>query len=324
MRIPIDLAPDKVARFLDCLEVELGYTWEFGRFPDLAPDGAVVQSTNAQIILATGNTVSLLWTITIEPDNFLRHVDVSTVDGEPDGEWSSHARQLVINALSAALNDDHEEVFLRRQFAYVGPPLDGEYYLPRFRLAPATLQPIDLPFSERILFIDQTVRAITGQAATSIGAIQARRYASLLSLLLDVGLYEIHPEHRWVLVTDTDGTISSQCLRLGFKDSVPPPKKMPPKGRECNPGAYRPVSRKWPILLDIASLGPTLQCPADTRPLVKAANDLETAERAAFFGAAALFQIAAIQRNRFPSSSMAYEVAAIDASKRSAPPTCRE
>jgi hypothetical protein len=311
MQIPIALAKDKVSRFLDCLSVELDFRWDFGRLGQVQTDGSLVQTTESQLWLTDNGFVTLVWTIKIDSSGALPLIEVANVTGESNGAWAAPAKQLVIRALTSAMNDDRAEIFLRQQFAYMGPVLDGEYWLPGFRLAPAALQEHNLPFAERVLYIDQNVRGVTKESAHSIGIIQARRYASLLTLFLDVGLYEIPFEPRWALISDNSGNISSQCVRMGFKDLRPIPTKMPAKGTECRLGDYRPVYRN--LRLDIGSVGPTLQCPADIRDLVRGGESLPTAQREQFLGATGLFRIARIESHRLPSLAIAYAIAAVDA-----------
>jgi len=81
-----------------------------------------------------------------------------------------------------------EKYFQRHFFAYIGPPLDGEYYVTDFRIAPS--QPTGgFPFGmgEEIIIIDLEAEGVDPSHAFSLGKAQAKKIASLLSIVLDVG-----------------------------------------------------------------------------------------------------------------------------------------
>jgi hypothetical protein len=217
---------------------------------------------------------------------------------------------MVRQALVATINPDQEKVFIRQAFAHIGHPLDGEYWLPGFRLAPGSLQH---PFvAERVLHIDQTVTALDWWRAHAIGALQAKRIAALLSVFLGVGLYQIPSYHQWVIEPHEDGSVVSRCLQRGYIDPAPALKEMPRKGEQPLGKPY-PVDRSAPRIEVHDNM---LRCPADIRHLLRSFNAPPSPEKDAYQQAAALHQVALVKGADLPSLAVAYQVAAVDALSR--------
>lgn len=232
MQIPVSLRLEKLSQFLEYFRVALG-TSGYRSEGSFQPDRRFVEKVYCSITVPSRGETPITWTVTWNPDGTLAPFDVVAEKGAPDG-WQKVVEDIIRNALVSTVNAAKEKIFLRHQFAYFGPMLDGEYYIRGFRLAPAIPDDKNDPVSERVVFIDHYVEAVDRMQAISIGQIRASQIASLLSVFLGVGFYSIPTEKRWVL-TGQD----SKCLQLGFISPIPNPSTMPQKGVECRLGQMR-------------------------------------------------------------------------------------
>lgn len=115
-------------------------------------------------------------------------------------------------------------------------------------------------------------------------------------------------EYKWVKNINDE----YQLLQLGYF----PPQKIPnfPKG------LFRNVNRTeidWP---HSNSNEETLKCPDDISTLFNIVNNLPLETKKRFYRAARLFQFAEIQREHYPSVSLAYAFASVDALTRDKDP----
>jgi hypothetical protein len=171
------------------------------------------------------------------------------------------------------------------------------------------MSPFPFGFGEEIFFLDLYSEGVDRSQALALGKVQARKIASLLSVFLNVGLYEIPMEARWIY----DGE-ETKCLQLGYKSSIPKPTAMPAKHTECNPGRSYAVNRdeiEKPPMSD-----EPFRCPKDIRHLFRVFYALPPNDQVAYLGAATMFQISLTAGRNYPSVQMAYAVAAVDALAR--------
>ncbi len=307
MEVPLEISEEKVPLFLDYLRLAIEGLQPVRGEGSIDNAGRFTQ--RLECLLDVGQEhVPLTWTIVVNPDDTLEPIVVNA-ENVPAEVWEKPVRALIDKTLVATINERKERFFLRTQFAHTGWLLDGEYYLPGFRLAPAFTESEDF-ISEKIAWIDLNVDAIDRMQANSIGWANAHRIASLLSLFLGVGFYAIQPEKRWVYDRDTE---TLRCLQLGYFSPTPAPTQMPKKNTEARPGGFRPVDRSQIIELPDPDHRFMLQCPSDIRVLFRALQELPTASREAYYGAAALYQIAVTAGHHLPSVRASYQVAAVDA-----------
>lgn len=300
-----------MSTFLDYFNVTLAKLRPVESRGEYLPDGSF-QEKNRRILTAPPDVeFESVWTITLNVDGTLDPIGVAVDEFAPDG-WQQMAETLVREALVAVVNNARKKFFRRHFFAYIGWPLDGEYYITGFRIAPS-LPTSGFPFglSEEVLILDLEAEGVSGSHAAALGKARAKKIAALLCVFLNVGLYEIQTnEVRWFY--DEDG--ESQCRQLGYKSSVPTPAQMPPKGVECSPGqAYKADRSKMEDIIKPGGPHQFLHCPSDIRRLFRAFNALPANEQAAYLGAASLFQIALTAGIHHPTVQMAYAVAAADA-----------
>jgi len=312
MLIPISLSAEKTTQFLEYFNLAIRRGDFEGSSGSYLPDGSVTETVRCALTVPPDIKVPAAWTITLAPDGALAPLDVNVDTPAPVG--GQHAAEGVVrDVLVSVLESPKTKILHREEFAYIGQPLDGEYYITNFRISPS--QPVfNDPFclSENILLIDHYAEAVGVLQAHAIGRVQAQKFASLLSVFLNVGLHKIPTtEHRWVY----DAEDSSNCFQLGYRSTIPKPASMPHKGTECNPGKAFEVNRD-----EMEDVLPRpvefLRCPKDIRVLFRAYNSLPPNEQVAYLGAAALFQIALTAGRNYPTVEMAYSVAAVDALAR--------
>ena len=256
--------------------------------------------------------VELTWRLRKAPDGTLTTLSIEATDaaGESKG-WQTAAYEFATSVLAATLADRRPKFFRRSLFFYIGPQLDGEYWLPGFRFAPA-FPGDDQPHlinAERVVSIDQEVSAIDDMQAYALAEESSRRHAARMSLLLNVGLYR--PEHsmRWVLPT-TDGTPSAQSVRyhLAFSRPEATLTAMPEKGTYCPLGAYvGSLAARYRVAGELQSL------PREARKILRGVDRAAPGIADAFDRGARMYQVASVCGQQFPSVGLAYRVAAVEA-----------
>ncbi len=274
------------------------------------PDGTF-RSAVTLPLLVDAQPVTLTWTATKIADGTLKDIAIETGTlGAEERRWAPIAQAIVTTALADALSNKRRRLFRRVRFHYVGPQLDGEYWLPGFRLAPALAEdtaPL-LVNAERVVYLDFNVDAIDDVHAEGVAQEIARRHAARLSLLLNVGLFVPVPVDRWVIVNDQHPVTGSRRYFVGYLDPKPLPDEMPGKGVECRLGAY---SGKLTEFYRYA--GKRLQCPEETRRVLRGIDGAAPRIRDAFDRCARLWQVANVIGEQFPSAGLAYRIAAAEA-----------
>lgn len=309
--ISIPISVEQVPRFLDYFNVALSKLKFVSSHGEYLPDGGFREITRRIHTNPLEEGLELTWSITLSADGGLAPIEVS-VEGNAPAGWQHVAEALIRETLIAVVNNTQSTFFKRYYFAYIGWPLDGEYYITGFRIAPS--QPTsDFPFglSEEVLMIDLNAEGVSATHASALGRVTAKKIAALLSVYLNIGLYEIPTnEVRWFYDDDGD----SKCHQLGYKSSISKPTTMPRKGTECPQGQSVEVDRSKIDEINKPS-GPhdLLHCPSDIRILFRTYYSLPPNEQAAFIGAASLFQISLTAGRHYPTVQMAYAVAAVDA-----------
>src|SRR5262249_31806122 len=150
-----------------------------------------------------------------------------------DINWERAVYEFVTSVLTTTLSETRQKYFQRTFLYYIGPQLDGEYWLPGYRFAPA--YPADpspiLINAERVVTVDQNVLAIDKENAFVLADAAARRHSARLSLLLNKGLYGAEHAQRWVWPV-VDGVPATESVRyqLGFYHSASQLSEMPRKG----------------------------------------------------------------------------------------------
>jgi hypothetical protein len=256
--------------------------------------------------------VELTWRITKDArGSLLALTVVGTASDVPESTWSSAVYALITEVLAAALAEKRTSFFRRSLFFYIGAQLDGEYWLPGYRLAPA--YPDDpepyLINAERVITIDQEVNAIDAAHASVLANEMARRHSARISLLLNAGLYELEHSARWVIPTLRDAsTPESVRCQLGFFHPSLWADKMPQKSACCRLGAYGGnLAARWRVAGELLSL------PKEARRVLRGIDAATPLVTDAFDRGARLYQVGAVCGRLFPSVGLAYLVAAIEA-----------
>ncbi len=312
MRIELGLAPGPKARsFADYLNAGLRAELSgYSASASFAQDGSFVSAVTGAISVH-GQQQVLSWSLSKGPDGTLAGIEVQASDGQTEGPWIVAAHRIVTSALAAALSERVQRFFRRRFLFYIGPQLDGEYWLPGLRLAPAwpdDPQP-HLINAERVLAVDTDFDAIDDMHAHAVSQEMTRRTAARLSLLLDVGLYEPPLNQIWVFEDDPQtGQMTSSRRQPGFTRPDIIVTKMPEKGETCPPGRY---SGSLKATFRVA--GEALSLPPEARRILRGVDSQGPSVSDAFDRCARLYHVALVVGAQFPSVALAYRVAAIDA-----------
>jgi len=252
------------------------------------------------------NYVHVHWTIPQSADGSIPFIEYEVLG-------DSKAEQVVSNylhkVLAAALSERRESYFQRVYFTHLGPMLDGEYWLPGFRLAPAFVDDPDqhLIDAERVNCIDQKIEAVDAEHASQLAQYQADLYITRLALLTRVGFYKLYTgESVWVHTKVENGTIESSRLRRGYKLD-PLPEAMPKKGSLCKLGTYGAS-----IVENVQYVGHLITLPKETRKVFRTLNEDVNFQRP-FDSCAKLYQLSFMFRQYSASAAFAYKVAAVDA-----------
>src|SRR2546427_400590 len=139
MEIPLDLPPgDRQQEFIDQFNAALrrisssGSTGTAGFLGDRSFEASVTSAFR----LGPGIEVPLTWTLRKTPEGRLTSIRVEGAQPDPPQAWNREVQELVTSALAATVAGTRTRFFQRTSFAYVGQALDGEYWLPGFRLGP--------------------------------------------------------------------------------------------------------------------------------------------------------------------------------------------
>lgn len=305
LEISVPIKANKLREFLQYLQSEFGKLGGWRSNGGYGTDGAFVEQLDVSID-AGGKRVPTSWTFKWNPDGSLAPVEILAADEEAV-DWEDAAHAIIQDALAATINAQKENFIRRDQFAYIGPNLDGEYWVSGWRVAPA-LPTDDADFlSERIVYLDHQVKAVDHSQSIGVGTVKADRIVTLLSLFMNFGLYRIPMEKRWVYT----GRSESRRFQLGYRSPLPYPTSMPKKGSECPLG--RPISIGRRDFRSSLIKDGKLHLPDDVRRLFRAFHRLNPIAQEVFFGAAALYRIALVAGRDLPTVRLSYQVAAVEA-----------
>jgi hypothetical protein len=259
--------------------------------------------------------VPLSWKYVKSKDGELIFIEVEQdASRSANNKWQDAVNEVVIGALTSALEIKREQFFRRTLFNYMGPQLDGEYWFGQTRFAP--LWPTDdeplLMDAERVVCFDRMVSAIDHSDAWALAEQSSSRLAARISLLLNAGLYRPPVEQRWVL---RQGDVKSIRGSLTFWGYGTPPTALPAKGEICRVGEWAGslTSRYNTIGL--------LSFPNEARRVLRSIDTAPPAISESFDRASRLYQVAVVLQSQFPSVSLAYRVAAVEALSKADPST---
>ena len=319
MKVPLNIPNGQRQRdFFDYLNSALRE-----RMPNFRGEAGRDESGNfVSTIFGTFRTdqesVNLSWRITKDTSGTLTYIEVEPLDEAiPEARWNTAAYEFITSVLATALADSRRTFFRRNLFFYFGPQLDGEYWLPGFRFAP--IIPDDpmphLINGERVTAIDQVVEAIDDLHASALANEAARRHATRLSILLNVGL--AGPDHamRWVLPEAEDGTLkeSIRC-HTGYYHPSANISVMPKKGESCPAGSYAgSLAARYRVAGELQSL------PLQARKILRGIDQADPAVTDAFDRGSRLYHVALVCGRTFPSVGLAYRVAAVEAISKAVP-----
>lgn len=316
MRIDINLERGvKQQRFLDYLNSSLGPMMNSSqgraRFHE---DGTFESTLTGPVSIGHDQFVELSWRYTKSKDGELLYIEVEQIVSTGSDAWQDAASEVVKGAYESAYKDKRDQFFRRCLFNYIGPQLDGEYWFGQIRFAPI-LPDDDEPHAinaERVVCIDQTVAGIDELDAWALARQSSARIAARLSLLLDRGLYQPPQEQRWVV---HGGEVKSIRAYLRFGGYAACPAALPAKGELCKPGQWGTSLGNVRRSIELLSL------PKEARRVFRAIDhEAPPSVSEPFDKACRLYQVGAVLQNQFPSVSLAYRVAAVEALGKSEVP----
>ena len=313
MDIAIDLPSGPRQReFLDYLNAALRERMgSYGGSSGFTDDGKFETTVSGKTRLETSE-LDLTWRITFLVDGTLEKVSVFAVQmGESGRDWEILVHAFVTSVLSSVVSEKKQKFFKRNFFFYIGEQLDGEYWLPSFRFAPAYPNDPE-PFlinAERVVSIDQEIEAIDEMHARSIAEENARRHASRLSLILNIALYQNDSAQRWVIPNSKNrDEPRSERLQLGFINDEIKLDVMPSKSAVCELGKYEGEIRAY-----YRHVGKLISLPKETRRILRAVDNAHVSIKEAFDRGARLNQVSLQCGRLFPTVGLAYRVATIEA-----------
>lgn len=268
MEITLDLTKEKCDVFQEYLHAAIR---KLTGSPFGPPGSSGYRSDGRYVITMSidlpveSEVIAIQLIMAIEPDGSLKKVEFhSTTDGIDDSKWNVYASNFITGVVTSAFSKSLSRVFIRSTFCRTGSDLDGEYWLPGFRFAPAMSENEQsyLFNAERYLYIDQEVDAIDQMHASDIASERALQYSARLSLILDTGLYKPPSGMKWFLEDKGEGLVS-RLEHLGF-NSAPWPDKMPEKEVECRLGKFDSS-----IFSEPQNSHGLLMCPKETRKILR-------------------------------------------------------
>lgn len=273
-------------------------------------DGAFVTSVKG--LFAFGEEQQeISWEMNKSSDGTLVSVRVSDANGKEVPRLLKYELNgFFTNVLTEALSNKRKEFFHHSTYYYVGPQLDGEYWLKGFRLAPAFPNDPDLYLinAERPVALDYYVNAVDAHMAVAISEARAKRFIARLSLISNIGFYKSGGEQRWVLIPQPEGGFISQRYQLGYAAQNISHFAMPSKGELSRLGDYSSSIKDWGL-----RAGKLLSLPHETRRILQWIEDAKNNLSEAFDNAARMYQAALVIGGIYPSISLAYKVAAVEA-----------
>lgn len=318
MRVPIGIrSKDKQRRFLDYLNANLRQHISSSSGQAGFKRDGTFESVITGAFSLDNTEVVLTWKFFKSKEGILEYIEViCEEDNIENSEWTDKAHKLIYSSLASALEKKQKSFFVRRKFFYVGPQLDGEYWIRGFRFAPAF--PEDpkpyLLNAERPIVIETKLKAIDSRHLVGIANEFANRQSARLSLLLNVGIYKSEQVFRWVLEKNDKGKQISQRHQLGFSTTNSLPNKMPMKEELCPLGKYQSELRA-----KYRYAGELLSLPAETRKVYRAIEESNKNIEDAFDHCARLYQTGRVIGLHYPSAGLAYQVAAVESITQAIP-----
>jgi len=312
MEITLDLTKEKCDVFQEYLHAAIR---KLTGSPFGPPGSSGYRSDGRYVITMSidlpveSEVIAIQLIMAIEPDGSLKKVEFHpTADEIDNSKWNVYASNFITGVVTSAFSKNLIRVFTRSTFCRIGSDLDGEYWLPGFRFAPAMPENEQsyLYNAERYLYIDQEVDAIDQMHASDIASERALQYSARLSLILDTALYKPPTGMKWFLENKENEGLVSKLEHLGF-NHPPHPDKMPEKGVECRLGKFESS-----IFSERQNSHGLLMCPKETRKILRGLNDCTPDVREAFDSCARLYQISLTAGRGFPTIRLAYQVGAVE------------
>ncbi len=264
----------------------------------------------SQIELKLNDVAStVLIRIVSSEDGNLEYIEYGTLSSQ---DCCGYIKDLILNALMQALSSAKETFYRNYRYCYIGPQLDGEYWIKGMRIAPVQCEENTKGWGniERYISIELEVEAIDDSDANAVGNKLADVCAARLSLLLDIGIYPPRSEHKWFLSEAlSEPSILRQTGFYGYGHTL---KRMPRKKEFCQPGQFYKTAHPY-----LRYMGDVLKLPTETRKLFTSLERSSDSIKRAFNQCCFMYQLALTAGRYYPTVELSYLVAAVEALAKS-------
>ncbi|WP_429233031.1 hypothetical protein [Aeromonas salmonicida] len=256
-----------------------------------------------------GGLATVLIRIISSGDGNLECIEYDTLFGE---NFCGYIKELILKALMQALSSAKGTFYRRYHYCYIGPQLDGEYWIKKMRIAPVHFEENTKGWGniERYISIEFEVEAIDESDANAVGNKMADICAARLSFLLDIGIYPPRNEHKWFLSEAlSEPSILRQTGFYGYGHQL---KRMPRKKEFCQAGQFHKTVHPY-----LRYTGDVLKLPTETRKLFTSLEGTSDSIQRAFNQCCFLYQLALTAGRYYPTVELSYLVAAVEALAKS-------
>lgn len=254
--------------------------------------------------------------ITVELQEHCVYIGLEIVDASCDIHEISireKIQSIIQDSLAYALSERKRIIYTRYNLPYIGPALDGEYFINGMRIAPLfpddkLKDNVDM---ERLLAIDIKTIAIDHYDAHSKSTQAVMQFAAQISLFLNIGIYFPAHESRFGyvdLINDHFSNPQRFQLNTGYLASTIG--QLPKHGTLCPPGKYAGSFQRHYRMVGM------LNMPTDVRRLYNSLKRQPESLQIAFDKCSRLNHVACIIGMLAPSAALAYRIAAIDAASK--------
>jgi len=247
------------------------------------------------------------WLLKFNSDNTL--CSISNLNNEGDSQFELKLSTFLNGVLQNVLSQKRKEYFRRSIYSvFSGTNFMGEYWLQGIRIA--QLNPEDtechLVNAERLLVIDQKIKAIDESNANEIANEKATELISYLSFIMNISIETPKGEERFFLYREND-SFSMHRASTQVISSEHSVEKMPKKGELCGAGLFQgSVFDRFPPK-------GSLICPEETRRILKGIKVASEEYKDAFRRLCKLYQLALNVGRYYPTVRISYICAAVEA-----------
>ncbi|MEC8056622.1 MAG: hypothetical protein VX136_05730 [Pseudomonadota bacterium] len=230
-------------------------------------------------------------------------------DDNKHGEYKEKIKNLIIDSLMKSLDGKKKTFYRRYHYTYIGPQLEGEYWIKGARIAPIHDDEDNKVWDnvERYFSIELNVSAIDEPDADAKGNVESDIIAARLSMLLDVGISQPIVEHKWCIDVNNREDRKSKLYQTGYHGFGHSLKCMPKKKELMPCGSFKGTTYG-----SLRYVGELLSLPTETRKLFSKLDSSSREIQEAFNNCCFMYQISLTSGRYSPTVRLSYLVAAIE------------